>query len=299
MSKKIRAKEYLRTLHQKKWVQRSLDILFAVGLPGVGAYIRFVEPKLLKVSKIKIPLSTWPKMESPFRIVQISDLHYGATNNSTKFFKKAIQTINDLKPDIIALTGDFLQWDTHYLKSLANLLSYLKAPHIFAALGNHDYGVCHPGQPATDDIDYEKVIEEFQKKGIRVLHNERVEIKKGGNHLDIVGVGDFWTPHFLPEKAFANQNQNTPTLLLCHNPDSLEHLEQFHFDLMLSGHVHGGQISFPFIGPLTVPVKNRRWRRGLHRVGNKWLYANRGMGHIFKGRLLSRPEITCLELCSE
>lgn len=298
---KIRIQEYFRTQYQKKWVRRLLSVFMVLFLPFIGFYIHFIEPRLVKVSNLKVPIRKLPEAFARFRIIQISDLHYGPTNNSVSFFKKCIEKINRLQPDLIALTGDFLQWDSGYLKSLAHLLGQLKAKTgVFAVLGNHDYGVCHKGYPPTDPIDHEEVIDEFEKKGIRVLHNERFLIRKGKSILEVIGLGDFWTSHFLPHKAFRDLKKHPgvhyPSLLLCHNPDSIDHLKDFPFDLMLSGHVHGGQISLPWIGPLAVPVKNRHLRRGLHRIGQKWLYANRGLGYIFKGRLLSRPEITCLEL---
>lgn len=315
--KKIRAQEYFRKQYQKKWVQRLMSTLMVVFLPFVGFYIHFIEPRLVKTSSLKIPIKKLPGSFNLFRIVQMSDLHYGPTNNVPSFFKKCIQKVNELKPDLVALTGDYLQWDDSYLKGLANILAGLKAKSgIFAVLGNHDYGVCHKGHPPTDPIDHEDVIEAFEKRGINVLHNRRIPIRRGGETLEVVGVGDYWTSHFLPEKALRNRKPprdksprdksllrgkphpgiHYPTILLCHNPDSIDHLKDFHFDLMLSGHVHGGQISLPFIGPLSVPVKNRHLRRGLHRIGPKWLYTNRGLGFIFKARMLSRPEITCFDL---
>lgn len=299
--KKIRAQEYFRKQYQKRWVQRLMSTLMVVFLPLVGFYIHFIEPRLVKTSSLKIPIKKLPRSFNFFRIVQISDLHYGPTNNVPSFFKKCVQKVNELKPDLVALTGDYLQWDESYLKGLANILAGLKAKTgIFAVLGNHDYGVCHKGHPPTDPIDHEEVMKAFEKKGIKVLHNRRIPIRREGDTLEVVGVGDYWTSHFLPAKALRNKTVHRglhyPTILLCHNPDSIDHLKDFHFDLMLSGHVHGGQISLPFIGPLSVPVKNRHLRRGLHRVGPKWLYTNRGLGFIFKARMLSRPEITCLDL---
>lgn len=114
--------------------------------------------------------------------------------------------------------------------------------------------------------------------------------------MQIVGLGDFWTDHFQPEAAFSSAESRPPTILLSHNPDSIHELARYPFDLMLSGHAHGGQISLPFIGPLAVPIKERHLRKGLHKLYERWLYVNRGLGFIFKARLLSRPEITCLEL---
>ncbi|MBI2339128.1 MAG: metallophosphoesterase [Deltaproteobacteria bacterium] len=294
----IRVKEFFRILYQKKPVQWIVSVFIVLFFPIIGLYAHVIEPRLVKISHLKIPIRKLPRSFNLFRIVQISDLHFGPTNDSVSFLKKCIDKINNLKPDIVALTGDFLQWDSKYIRPLAQLLSGLKAKNgLFAVLGNHDYGVCHKGHPPTDPIDHEEVIHHFEKRGIRVLHNERVKMQKGNDCLEVIGVGDYWTPHFQPDKLLTREA--VPTILLCHNPDGLSKMENLHFDLMLSGHVHGGQISFPFIGPLAVPVERRHLRRGLHRLSQKWLYVNRGLGYIFKARLLSRPEITCLDLVNQ
>lgn len=299
MKKKHRVKEFIRKLHHKKGMRWMANVGFMIVLPVVGLYAHFIEPKLVKVSNIRIPIPKLPKCFNHFRIVQISDLHYGPTNQSVKFFEKCIRKINQLKPDLVALTGDYVQWDTAHLRILTTMLAKIKSVTTLAILGNHDYGVCHAGEAATDPVDYQEVIDEFQKQGIRVLHNEVAHIEKEKDVLNIVGIGDYWTSHFKPEKAFSGKKENAfATIVLCHNPDGIDSLKNYPFNLMLSGHSHGGQISFPFLGPLSVPVKNRKHRRGLHRVHDKWLYTNRGLGYIFKARLLSRPEITCLELVS-
>lgn len=296
-------KEFFRKLYQYRVIRGIVSVFLVLAVPFVGFYAFFIEPRLVKISHLRVPIKKLPRSFNLFRIVHITDLHFGPTNDSVSFFKKCINKINRLQPDIVALTGDYLQWDAKYIEPLARLLSSLKANKgLFAVLGNHDYGVSHQDHPPTDAIDPDEVIAQFQNVGIKVLHNEKMNIQNGNDSLEIVGLGDFWTKHFQPEKVFVPSKDRTtinPTLLLCHNPDGVMHLKEYHFDLMLTGHVHGGQISFPLIGPLAVPVKNRHLRRGLHRIGKKWLYANRGLGQIFKARLLSRPEIACLDLVCE
>lgn len=300
-------KEFFRKLHQKKGARLAIYALWNILFPFVGFYSHFIEPRRVKVSHVPIPIRNLPKVFHQFRIVQISDIHFGPTNLCVSFLKKCVERINHLKPDLIALTGDFMQWDSHYAKPLADLLSRLKARFgKFAILGNHDYGVCHAGHPPSDPVDHREVIARFVEKGITVLHNQTAIIDEGEDRMRIVGLGDFWTEHFKPEAAFSSLKKtgghgepvepSSPTILLSHNPDSIHELSRYPFDLMLSGHAHGGQISFPFIGPLAVPIKERHLRRGLHRLYERWLYVNRGLGSIFKARLLSRPEITCLEL---
>ncbi|MBX7148682.1 metallophosphoesterase [bacterium] len=294
MPLKLRLKEFFRTLHHRKWVRVILYILINVGLPIVGTYANFIEVRRLSVSRIPLPI----KKNLKLKIAQLSDIHMGPTNNSVSFLQRAIRTLNNQKPDIILLTGDFLQWDMKYSKALANILASLKAPlGVYASLGNHDYGVCHPGEEPHDPVDFNQFIADLKTKGIKTLHNHAVVFENYSTPFNLVGLGDLWTSSFKPEDGFKNINPHYPTILMSHNPDSFEALQNYPFDLMLSGHVHGGQISFPFIGPLVVPVKHRHLRRGLHEVAkDKWLYTNRGLGYTLKARFLSIPEIAIIDI---
>lgn len=293
-------KEFFRTLHKRRWIRFIVYVFIVIVFPIIGIYVHFIEPRLLKITHNKIPIKKLPKSFENFRIAQISDLHFGPTNRSEAFLKKCVEKINNLNPDIVAVTGDFIQWEQKDAKTVAGILSSLQARDgIFAVLGNHDYGICHQNEQPTDPISYEEIIKEFETAGIHVLHNERTALKRGEDFLEIAGLGDYWTLHFKPEKAFEGfqyKIDHHAIILLSHNPDSIFELEAFPFDLMLSGHAHGGQVTIPLIGPVNVPLKHKSLRKGLHKIGNKWLYSNRGLGFVFKMRLLSPPEITCIDL---
>lgn len=293
----VAIKEYFRTLYHRAWVRLLISMTLILLLPIVGLYAIFIETFWVQICHLKLPIQKFRGPRKPLRLVQMSDLHFGPTNHAQAYFKKCIQKANDLKPDVMVLTGDYLQWDEKYAEGLGQLLGELKAGlGVFATLGNHDYGVCHAGEKQHDPIDYQKIINIFTNNGIRVLHNECVLLKRDEFAFNLVGIGDFWTPHFKPKVAFQNMDRTKPTILLSHNPDSLVALKNYDFEIMLAGHVHGGQITLPLVGPLAIPVKHRKWRRDLHQVFDRRLYTNRGLGFTFKARFLSRPEITCLDL---
>lgn len=293
----IRFKEFFRTLHHRKTTRFFLYITINLFLPIIGWYAHFIEIYRVKVTKLKIGLDHLGKPFEGFRVVQISDIHWGPTNKSFSYLKKCIQLINELEPDLVVITGDFLQWDMQYLTPLVQHLSQIKAKQgILASLGNHDYGVCHAHLSPMDPIDHQVIINTLDKHNIQTLHNEMSVLERDGYQLQIIGLGDLWTEYFKPEKGFLRASKQVPTILLSHTPDSICHLKDYPFDLMLSGHSHGGQISLPLIGPVSVPLKNRKLRRGLHRINNRWLYVNRGLGYTFKARFNSLPEITCIEL---
>lgn len=295
--KYLKTKEFFRKLHHKKSIRASLYSLINIGLPFVGSYAQFIEIYRYEVTHTKVPIHNLPSELEGFRLVQISDLHFGPTNKSEKFLHQCVEVINQLNPDLIVMTGDFLQWDHEYIHPLAKILELLQSKlGTFASLGNHDYGVCHRGVPATDPVDFEDMIQIFNHHEIKVLHNQKQVLEFNGQCLDLVGLGDYWTPHFRPKDILTRENKERTTIVLSHNPDSMDHLCDYEFDLVLAGHCHGGQITLPLIGPLSMPVKNRHLHRGLHDFGKRWLYTNRGLGYTFKARFLSRPEIACLEL---
>ena len=105
--------------------------------------------------------------EAILDFVQRMGISTVATSNSgviadMAFLESCVKRINKLDADMIVMTGDFMQWTSDFAAELAGLLSKMKSRlGTFAVLGNHDYGVCHPGKPATDPVDHEEVIAAF------------------------------------------------------------------------------------------------------------------------------------------
>ena len=291
-------KEYLRQLHQKKAVRALTTAAVFVALPGIGAYSYLWGVKRIKVDRVFLSIGNrFPKLRG-LKIAQISDLHYGPTNKDTDHFARAVKIINKLKPDLIVLTGDYYQWDPEYQENLPEILGELKAPlGTFGSFGNHDYGACYPGTLHCDPFDHRTLKVLFANNEIAMLCNENVVLDYHGQGFNLMGLHDLWSGLFDPTAAFEQVDATTmPTILLSHNPDTV-HLVQHDFDLMLSGHLHGGQLSLPFVGTVTTQTKNKELRRGLYKFGDrKHLYINRGLGHTFRLRLNSPPEVTLLEI---
>ncbi|MBS1875709.1 MAG: hypothetical protein JSU00_21015 [Acidobacteria bacterium] len=112
----------------------------------------------------------------------------------------------------------------------------------------------------------------------------------------IAGTGDLWAEEIDARKAFLNAGAAMPCILLSHNPDSKDMLSNAPWDLMLSGHTHGGQIIAPFYGPAFAPVADKRFVAGLHEWAGRWIYVTRGVGNLGSVRFRCRPEVTVLDL---
>ena len=115
----------------------------------------------------------------------------------------------------------------------------------------------------------------------------------------MVGVfPDLWSGYPDPESAFANSRRpgTETTIVLAHNPDSKDLIGRYPWQLMLSGHTHGGQISIPLLGAPYVPVKDRRYIAGLNPWKDRLIYTTRGVGSIYGTRFSCRPEVSILDL---
>lgn len=290
-------KEYFRTLHHKRSIRAVTTASILLGLPFLGAYSYFMAVKRIKLDRFRLPLENEHSRLTGLKIAQISDLHFGPTNNSPKHFHKAVDIINSQSPDIVVLTGDYYQWDPEYLYELPQILARIRAKiGVFGCLGNHDYGSCYPGVLRSDPFEYSVIKSAFEHHGIHILANENLELNYKGNKFNLVGLHDLWSGFFDPNETFSTFNNELPTFVLSHNPDTSVLVEP-EFDLMLSGHSHGGQVSWPIVGPLAVPMKNKHLHRGLYQFSfRKRLYVNRGLGHTFRMRLNSPPEVTLIEI---
>jgi predicted MPP superfamily phosphohydrolase len=250
----------------RTWAYPAVGI-FAVATVVVGFWQAVSGPRVYEVD---VPLAGLPEAFAGFRIVQISDLHLGPTLGK-RFTEKVVARTNALAPDVVALTGDFVDGNVATLRGAVEPLSGLKPREAtFFIPGNHEYywGV-------------EAWMREFSRLGAAILLNEHAVIRRGGSALVIAGVADYNAGHMIPEhasdpvKALRGAPAGAPRILLAHHPESHLDAEPAGFQLQLSGHTHGGQF-FPF--SLLVRMTHRHCK-GLYRIGEMWLYVSRGTGY--------------------
>jgi predicted MPP superfamily phosphohydrolase len=200
------------------------------------------------------------------------------------------------KPDVICLTGDFITGKEDlsggtYARTLSRLSAC--AP-TFAVLGNHDGGVW--ARERGGYTDHGAVETLLERSGIHLLHNVSRQIQVRSARMTIAGVGDLWADEISPRPAFSGLDAGLPVVLLSHNPDSKDVLDNFTWDLMLSGHTHGGQIIIPFDGPRFAPVLDKRYVAGLGAWGSRQIHVSRGIGSVGGVRFRCRPEVNLLTL---
>jgi predicted MPP superfamily phosphohydrolase len=131
---------------------------------------------------------------------------------------------------------------------------------------------------------------------VTLLHNRAVPFDHAGWKLNLVGVGDWWADEMEAKQAFATADPARRTILLSHNPDTKTDLLPWSWNLMLSGHTHGGQLDLPVIGTPFAPIRDKRYVRGLHRWNDRWLHITKGVGNLHGMRFNCRPEVSVLTL---
>ncbi len=225
------------------------------------------------------------------RIVQLSDVHIGNTIGEA-FLQECVDRINALDADIVVITGDLVDRKIEDAKEDLTPLKALKSKYgTYFVLGNHEY---YHGAEA--------IAAYMPELNIKALLNESVIITDGIHKLNLVGLNDLQSLRFntMPVdtyKAFENVNRSIPTIVLSHQPKSVEILEEKDYDLMLSGHTHGGQI-FPF-GFLV--MLQQPFLAGLHDVtATKQIFVSRGTGYWGPPvRVFAPSEISVLDLVSK
>lgn len=251
------------------------------------ARIALTEPYMTAVERQQIFLRRLPKALDRLRVVHLSDFHYGPLVDP-RHLERAIQIANDLKPDLIALTGDYISQERGYAEPCAALVSQLRARHgVFAVLGNHDHWT-----------DAKLITDLFRAEGIQVLLNEGLRLDVNGQAIWLAGVDDTMVGLEDIPLALAGSRDGEMKLLLAHNPVVLRRACRADVDLVLSGHTHGGQVTLR-------PEKNRSGRprrrllRGLGRRGHTQIYVTRGLGMVVLPiRYGCPPEVSLLELRS-
>jgi predicted MPP superfamily phosphohydrolase len=230
------------------------------------------------------------RLECPFdplngqRAIQISDLHLDYYLPRHDVF---IQTIADLRPDWIFVTGDLLNVPDglpHLFRFLAHLRSL--AP-VYVTLGNHDH---YSGVPVAD------FLELSDRHKLHLLINQAIVIPLPGAELCIVGLDDP-TTHRADVNCIPHRVPNRYTLVLAHAPVVLDLLESHHaIDMVLCGHSHGGQWQFGSFHPFWLPYGCRGRTQGHYVRNGQRLYVNRGLGwSLVPLRWNCSPEIVLLE----
>lgn len=244
-------------------------------LPGNDVFrVDFAE-KLLRLPRL-------PEAWSGLTILHVSDLHLNGTPDR-KFFEQVMEQCAHWQPDIVAITGDIVD-DADHIRWVVPVLGRLKWNiAAFAILGNHDQW-----------YDVSRIRQRVRRAGITMLGNRWTQIDVRGEPLIVIGNE---TPWFAPGPDVHDCPQGPFRLCLSHTPDNIAWARGNHIDLMLAGHVHGGQVRLPLIGSILVPSRyGRRYDCGTFDEPPTVMHVSRGLSGQEPLRYNCRPEVTKLVL---
>jgi predicted MPP superfamily phosphohydrolase len=243
------------------------------------------EAKSLSIERVEITLPRLPKKLDGFRIVHLSDIHHSPFTG-LEHIARAVTVASKLKPDLIALTGDFVSHEAKYIAPVAKVLGELRSRHgIYACLGNHDHWT-----------DAETVTRHLERNDIRVLVNEGLRFESGDSSFWLAGVDDHMVGKTDLPAAMKGAFPDEFKLLLAHNPIIFRRAARYRVDLTLSGHTHGGQVR---VRDNDQRLIRRRRTAGLHQLKDSQMYITRGIGTVVLPiRFQCPPEISVLELRS-
>jgi predicted MPP superfamily phosphohydrolase len=237
----------------------------------------FILPtRWLKVERVHHPIGLKRK------VLQISDIHI-ERNRIKEYVIRSL--IEREKPDLICLTGDFLDQE----EALSDLVPYLAVIRdsgipTYAVLGNHDYRLPDIGQ----------LLKLLRTHAITVLRNESVAF----DDFTLVGIDDFGTSHHHPAAAMKKADPHKPIFVITHDPNVALAMPR-RYDYMIAGHLHGKQCNIPFLYHLLSmgELPKQGIYRGVHRMDTGTLYISKGIGQTgLNLRFLVRSEVTVHEL---
>lgn len=285
--------------------------LFNVGISGITLtnFESLVEPQWIEVTQHEISIANLPPAFEGYSIVQLTDLHHSSIV-TLDYLQACFRQVVDLQPDLVVMTGDYITRQEKYAQPVAQAIREIIVEAgipTYAVLGNHDHWNNDWNNDWNDDLDASvfplrnrwrgdgvEVLNALSAGKIKVLMNESVPLQRGNDRLWLVGCDDFLAGDFDLEHALTSlPSTDEPRFLLMHNPQPIESIAHHGFDLVLSGHTHGGQISLPFVPPKV----GNKYLAGLFYVGASRLYVSRGLGVTgVPIRFMTTPEIACFRL---
>ena len=289
---------------RRKFLHRSL---FNVGISGITLTNSgsLIEPQWVEITQHEISIANLPPAFEGFSIVQLTDLHHSSMV-TLDYLQACFRQVVDLQPDLVVMTGDYITYQEKYAQPVAQAICEIIVEAgipTYGVLGNHDHWNSDWNNDSDTSMfplrnrwkgDGVEVLNALTAGGMKVLMNESALLQRGSDRLWLVGCGDFLAGDFDLERALASiPSTDEPRFLLMHNPQPIESIAHHGFDLVLSGHTHGGQISLPFVPPKV----GSKYLAGLFYVGASRLYVCRGLGVTgVPIRFMTTPEIACFRL---
>ena len=248
------------------------------------------------ITRYTVTSNRLPHSFDGYKIAVVSDLHNAQFGNNNS---QLVEKIKKEHPDIIAITGDLVDSNRTDIEIAIQLVSRLTeiAPCYYVT-GNHE---------AWINEQYKELEKGLIAENVVILHDNVIQLTKGSETIQIAGQDD---PYFTNTDTYIQESMlqtrinnmslsNEYCILLSHRPEMFEAYVSEEFDLVLSGHAHGGQFRVPFIGGIIAPDQGLfpEFDAGKYSKNNTIMIVSRGIGNsIIPVRFNNRPEIVIVEL---
>ena len=253
----------------------------------------------LELNTYTISSRELPDAFDGYRIAQVSDLHNAEFGEGNQ---RLLNMLREAEPDMIAITGDLIDSrKTNVAIALAFAKEAVKIAPCYYVSGNHEARVSEYQDSKTG----------LETAGVTVLDDAQVKIDASGESITVIGVNDpsFSADYLTGDAAVIDQKLTELaaedagfTILLSHRPELFNTYVSHDMDLVLSGHVHGGQFRLPLIGGLVAPNQGLfpKYDAGVYSEGDTNMIVSRGIGNsILPFRFNNRPEVVLIELKSQ
>ena len=256
--------------------KRLFIVIISTSLIMIALYGLFIEPNQVRLKTVKIHNKAMASTLKDLKIVHLSDLHIG--ENISISIKRTLKILNELEPDLILLTGDYVEWNGDKLSydNAITFLSHLNAPlGVYAVMGDADYsfsrmscGFCHEEGSTFPPSQHQ----------VKFLRNTQIVIENRGNIFSIIGIGRN-SNYSSGSKTINNMLTDNPAIVLSHFSLAYNSINKEENVLVLSGDTHGGQIFLPeFIWKIIKRKPDTEHKYGLYQDKNKSLYVTSGIG---------------------
>lgn len=250
----------------------------------------------VEINKLRVTSKNLPKAFNNFSIAHISDFHnseYGKNN------EKLIDILKSENPDIIVITGDFIDSRrTKFEIAVSFAQQAVKIAPCYYVTGNHE---------ARLGSKYQELKTSLENVGVTVLKDEAIQLEHGEESIQLIGLYD---PNFSEQDSSLSESilqtklsqiniSDGFTMLLSHRPEYFKVYQTYNIDLALTGHAHGGQFRLPFLGGLIAPGQGLfpKYDAGAYTENGTTMIVSRGVGNsLIPFRINNRPEIVIIEL---
>lgn len=262
---------------------------------GLVTYI-FIDNNTIELNKYTIFSQKIPPAFNGYKFLIVSDYH------NAPYVEKVVKKAKSAKPDVIVITGDFTtRGERHMDNSLILAKQLCEIAPTYAVTGNHE-------EYAKD---FAAFIKKFEDLGVKYLNNEKVELKKEGASIFLYGIRDSShtdlqlqnDPYRLLDKLEKTGKELDPSrfnVLLAHRANQFEEISKFDFDLVFSGHLHGGVVRLPFVGGVfsnTAEELFPKYTAGIYTLNQSKMVVSRGLDKQFnKLRIFNGPELVLVTI---